>query len=447
MSVAEPGATRLPSAFGMIRRYLLILGGEAGVSVFHFLLNVKLIRTLEPTDYAVFGILFLAAAVVALYMGAFSSVPLTVHVPKATTKRQAALLEVVFGVVAAGVTIATFASVAVLGALLAGDWRTGLWAGAFAALFSLRYHLRSIFYARRTGHNSSMADLIYIGVGFTGLVVAYLIEGDQMRAATPFVILAVACGLSIAYAMLAHMPKFKLSPRRTILRRIRRYYSEIGWGAAQVSVTTLQSQALVVLVGLMSGPSAYAALHAGVSILGPLRMVTIAWTNTFRPEVAALLGRGEWEVAMRKLWRSTFAGVVLMCLFGAALYVAWPWIHAFVFAAKFSHEPMGLIVGLHWLAALMYLSHDNLEQFARANNDMKALFRMRVVGGLVSIVAIAILLWTTNPAIAILGVAIGEAATLVYIYLHLRRARAMEEVRSTIGRRLGIKIKRAEAIG
>lgn len=447
MSTIETSAPRPTSAFAMVRRYFLILGGEAGVSVFHFLLNVKLIRTLAPADYAVFGILFLAAAVVALYMGAFSSVPLTVHVPKAKTQRQAALLEVVFGLVALGVTVVTFVSVSVLGALLSGDVRTGLWAGAFAALFALRYHLRSVFYARRTGGNSSMADLIYIFVGFCGIIIAYLIEGDEMQAATPFVLLAVACGLSIAYAMITYMPKFRLSFRRTIVRRIKAYYAEIGWGVAQVSVTTLQSQALVVLVGLFAGPSSYAALHAGVTILGPLRMVALAWANTFRPEVAALLGKGEWDVAMKRLWRSTFTGLILMCLFGLGLYLTWPFVHAVVFEAQFSNDPMGLIVALQWLAALMYLSHDNLEQFARANNDLKALFRMRVVGGLVSIVAITAFLMTTTPAHAIWGVVIGEAATLLYIYLHIRRARETEVVRSQISRRLGIKIERAEAIG
>jgi O-antigen/teichoic acid export membrane protein len=71
--------TRLSDTLG--GRYLSRLAGEGVQSVFHFTLNIVLIRTLSPYDYGAFSIIFMIAATAVLFSDALFAIPATVYIP------------------------------------------------------------------------------------------------------------------------------------------------------------------------------------------------------------------------------------------------------------------------------------------------------------------------------------------------------------------------------
>jgi O-antigen/teichoic acid export membrane protein len=404
-----------------LRRYLAILSGDAGVAIFHFALNVKLMRLLDPVEYGVFGMLFLASGVLAMYVGAFASVPLTVHVPKAGGGRRAAYLEVVFGAVALVVTALAALLVALLAHALAGGWRLPAAAAAFTAALCLRYHVRSLFYARRRGADPGAADMLYVGVGAALLAAWAFLFDRPIDGATVFAVLALSGSASACFLLFGRLARRRLSFRRSVLRRVRKLAPELWWGAAQVTVFNLQSQALVILVGAMAGPAAYAPFHAGFVLLSALRTLSVSWSSTIRPEFAALIGAGDRDAAVAKLAQASVFGAGVMAVFAAGLFAAWPLVDRLLFAQQFASEPMRLILALQWLATLTYLTRENVDQLVRAESDMYALFASRLIGAAVGFASIWALLAAAPLPWAVLGVVASEAATLLYLVARVRR--------------------------
>src|ERR1700674_1199106 len=83
--------------FVLGRNYLLSLGGEGLQSVFHFGLNLLLIRLLAPYDYGVFAIVFILGGISLTYGNALVSIPANIHIARVKSARAANFHDGVFG--------------------------------------------------------------------------------------------------------------------------------------------------------------------------------------------------------------------------------------------------------------------------------------------------------------------------------------------------------------
>jgi hypothetical protein len=409
-----------PRRSGLGARFAAVLSGEVAVTLFHFLLNLQLIRELPAADYGVFAILFLSSAVLTAIGAAASSVPLTVHAPRARSRREAGLHEVVFGAAACAAAIAAGLLVAALAGVLGGSVLLAGGAASHVVAASLRAHLRAVHFARNDGRAAMASDVVYVAVGASLFLSVWLAQG-AVTVATTFLVLAAA-GLASCAVLARRMGPRRLSMRRSVLRRLARHRRELGWDSAQTVAASLHGQMIVVLVAAVAGSAAYAALHAGSVLLSPARTVSTAAGNTLRPEYARLVQAGRWADVLAQMRRANLAGLALMAAFGLALVLGWPLIHATLFARQFGAEPMALIVALNWLAAVLYLGRDNLEQALRADHDVEGLFAARLVGAGAGLVAIGACLLVAPPAWALLGVVAGEMICLAYVASRLARA-------------------------
>ena len=85
---------------GLIRNFILSLGGEGMQSGFHFVLNLILIRMLSAYDFGIFAIAFVLGGISLNYVNALVSVPAAVHMPRLKSPGAMNFQDVMFGSIA-----------------------------------------------------------------------------------------------------------------------------------------------------------------------------------------------------------------------------------------------------------------------------------------------------------------------------------------------------------
>ena len=83
----------------------MILSGELIQSLFHFVLNILLVRELDAHDYGLFAIVFTVGAVGITYIRALVAVPATLHLARSLGRPAALGYDVMFGSGAALVSV------------------------------------------------------------------------------------------------------------------------------------------------------------------------------------------------------------------------------------------------------------------------------------------------------------------------------------------------------
>src|SRR5947208_2271288 len=78
-------------------RLFLALSGEALQSIFHFCLNLLLIRQLNPHQYGVFAVIFVLGGIALTYSNAVVSIPAGVHIARQSSEAAKHVLDVTFG--------------------------------------------------------------------------------------------------------------------------------------------------------------------------------------------------------------------------------------------------------------------------------------------------------------------------------------------------------------
>src|SRR5215831_3854727 len=125
---ADGALTRLSASLG--GRFLSRLVGEGLQSVYHFSLNIVLLRTLAPYDYGAFSIIFTIAAAAIWFSDALFAIPATVYIP-GRCGCAARVLDVTLGSVA----LTIFSALSVVTAIAIWIWLGSLSVSCFASGF------------------------------------------------------------------------------------------------------------------------------------------------------------------------------------------------------------------------------------------------------------------------------------------------------------------------
>jgi O-antigen/teichoic acid export membrane protein len=405
----------LDDAAALGRKYALSLGGQALQSGFHFVLNILLIRELTAYDYGVFAIVFILGGISITYGNALVSTPANIRIARLRSPRAVAFLDVAFGSVALSICL----GVAVLVAL--GLWLTidrpgeSLAGGAFVGIWTLRNHVRSTMFARQRASTVTLSDGFYTATG-AALVAGLLWLRPVVPQATMillFLTAANAVAITAALAMLRH--PIRISLRRGVRRSYCALFGEIGWSLIWVTTWNIQGQGLMFLVAAITGPAAYAPLAAGIVLFGPLRTGVGAFINVMRPEFASGLAEERHRQVKLTLFGS-FALIASVCVaYGAGVWMSWPLLAQYVYAAKFANASMSLIVFLAWLTAFLATCYNVPLALVQAALDFKAVAISTITGGLVGMASVVLLIAFSTVAWSLAGAAAGEAAALAYI--------------------------------
>jgi O-antigen/teichoic acid export membrane protein len=401
----------------LARNYLLSLGGEGLQSGFHFCLNLLLIRLLDPYDYGVFAIVFILGGISLTYGNALVSLPANIHIARMRSRKAANFHDVVFGSVALAICAAA-ALIVSAGLSLTIRSLGEAWAGGlFVGLWTLRNHIRNTMFARQAMSTAVLADFSYAVTGISLIAGLFWLRPDVLEATVVLIVLAAANVVGIAVALAGSGRPIRLSLGRSVRRRYRSVWLDIGWSLVWVTTWNIQGQGLMFLVAAIVGPAAYAPIAAGLVLFGPLRTAVGALVNVVRPAFS-------WGLAEHRsgyVARTLFAAVGLVvagCLaFGVGIWLGWPVLSAYIYGDKFANASMPLIVGLAWVNALAYVSYHVPLALVQAARAFKAVAISTTLGGFLGISLVTLLLQVSTVAWSLAGAAAGEAASLVYIWI------------------------------
>jgi O-antigen/teichoic acid export membrane protein len=406
---------------GLGRNFILSLGGEGVQSGFHFALNLILIRVLSAYDFGVFAIAFVLGGIALSYGNALVSVPAAVHMPRLKSPGAVNYQDVVFGSVAL-VFSAVIGALIAAGLLLTINHTTESIAGGFfVGLWTLRNHVRTAMFARRMMAGATLSDVSYTVSGILFVAVALWLDRDGERVTSTLVALAAANFVATGIALRALGLRIRVSFRRGIWRRYRGIWSDIAWSLFGTTTWNVQSQALTFLVAAIAGPAAYAPVAAGMVLFTPLRPAVNAFINVFRADFVAALAEGRYRRLNVTLY-SASAMIVIACIAaGAGIWLIWPFLDAHIFAGKFDHSSLPLIVVFSGLSAVVYLTYNVPLALIQAAGHFKPVAIATTCGGIVGLCTVSVLLGVTSVAWSLAGVVAGEAVCGVYLWIAARR--------------------------
>lgn len=393
----------------LVRRFILMLGGEVTQSAFHFGINIVLARSLSPHDYGRFAILFLVGGLALTYIRSLAGVPATITIPPRAGRRAARGFDVTFGTVA--VILSATIAAGVCAALMATSDINALAGSLFVGLWSLRSYLRLALFAKHRPAISGLGDVVFAlsGTAFTVAMIHF--QGAPGLDATLFA-LACANGLGIVASLALLREPIRLSLGRSVRRRYGAMIPTLSWSLVNVTTANVQGQGQSLLVAAMAGPAAYAPMAATFVLFSPLRLSASALINMVQPEVAGHLARGNFTLARRfALICSGLLG--LGCIaYGAIILSVLELIEHKLFAGQFAGAPMMLIAVAAWAIVTVSLIHAPMRILMETMQDFRPLSVIAGVSVGIGSVAVIGLLLLAQPAWSLFGVLISEVVVL-----------------------------------
>ncbi len=402
---------------GLSGRFAVILSGEVDQSLFHFVLNILLVRELGAYDYGVFAIVFTVGAMGVTYIRALVAVPATLHIAKSLGRPAERGYDVMFGSGAAVVSV--LMAVAIGAVLVPATGAGALAGGAFVGLYAFRSYLRIVLLARGLAGTAGLSDGVYAVCGAVFIALGLRGEGTVLLDRA---FLAIACahavGIVVAYAALRRPVRFSLHARTRT--RYRAIWRTLAWSLAGVTGLTVQGQGLTLLFGLLAGPAAYAPIAATLVLYAPLRIPTAALINMVLPQISRLLAAGD-APAARRLMARCAAVIACACLaYGIVMAAALPMVERVLFKGRFAGEPMGWIGLGVWCVVTVSLLYAPARAYLEASAAFRTITAGAVASGALGFAIMIPLLEWLPPATAIAGLLASEIATLAWSVSALR---------------------------
>jgi O-antigen/teichoic acid export membrane protein len=392
-------------------RFAVILSGELIQSLFHFALNILLVRELGAHDYGLFAIVFTIGAVGITYIRALVAVPATLHLARSLGRPAALGYDVMFGSGAALVSVLmAFATSVALSPVIGLG---ALAAGAFVGFYGFRSYLRIVLLARGRPRIAGLSDLVYALCGAVFVWRGVSGEGTALLDRA-FLAIALAHAIAIVVAYGALRQRLRISLHARARARYRAIWRTLAWSLAGVTSLTVQGQGLTLLFALLAGPAAYAPIAATLVLYAPLRIPTSALMNMVLPEISGLLAAGQVQAARRLVTRHVLLIGCACLVYGLVMAATLPLIEQILFKGRFANEPMGWIGLGVWAVVTTSL----LYAIPRAYLEASAAFRTITAGAVASaalgFALMVPLLLLMPPDTALLGLLASEVATLVW---------------------------------
>ncbi len=421
-SVSQSPSSRWQSLVQRTRtlsRYFTALAGQALISLFHFGLNVYLIRTFEPYHYGLFALAFVTAVMGASIVNALVATPVSVFTPGIKRRAPRVFLETLLATVNSWLV-----GVIALTALVVAIWlhlsaELVLAFSAFVAAYSARAYSRSFSFARRRPSVALFGDIAYVLFSLLMLLLAAW-KGLPLSLTLLLVTLAMAniVALTLEFAFLVE--HFRLLTRWHSLRHYRGIWLDARWALVGVITTLIAAQAHSFLVTIFSGPAAYAPLAAGFVLFGPIRIGLQSWQSVMRPELAVMISRHDHESLARMIRVSILAMILAIVAFAILIFLLWRPISVFLYAENYASAPMGWIVagwcGVTLFTALIATPSGVLQAF----KAFRILAMGTVYSAVISLLCVGLFLWLFGPAYTLLGLLVAEVFLAVFLLLVLR---------------------------
>ncbi|RTM10822.1 MAG: hypothetical protein EKK31_01630 [Hyphomicrobiales bacterium] len=384
----------------LVRRLMLMIGGEAMQSGFHFALNLALLHLLSAQGYGLFALAMVMGGVGLSYIRSLTAVPATIWMSRSTSSAGVDAHDVTFGSAALVVAVLMGLGTGLLMHLL-GD-PSGIGAACFVGAWSLRSHMRTAFFARRMQLVVSISDGVFTVVGIVLAAVAIWLFADALQAT--FYALAGANLIGIAVLVRLARRKLRISFRAPTWRRYARLWPQLCWSGFSATTTNIQGQCLALLVAGIAGPAAYAPLAAVLVLFAPLRIVSLAFANMTQPELAKLMHRNE----TARVWTQARIWSLVMGLgslvYGCGILLILPMIKSQALQGA-STGVIGLLAIANYVPIMLYVMPRVVLEIM---SDFRIVALITMGGAIVGLALIAVILAIAPPTWTLAGSAVSE---------------------------------------
>lgn len=413
-------ASRPPSIFKKVHgllssRYALSVGAQALVSGFHFGLNLILLRTITPYDYGIFAYAFVLALFASAINNALISTPLTVYTPVVKNIDERTQQENMFSTL--NLLLFMLLVVMGLGYAFYSDVAKPITLSvtAFVAVYAARQYSRSFGYARFKPLVTATGDIAYVLAGI--VLVACILLFNKDSSVVSLVLLALA-GANLVAMFIERWRIHGLNRRWLTFANIKNYghvWLQSRWALIGALTTLFLGQAHGLIITWANGPGTFAPLAAGMVLFGPVRVALMTWQNMVKPELAMALSENRGEAVKKQIQKTAILMGLAVLALGFCLWLAWPYVHAALYASKYSDHPMGYIVCL-WAAITLFAAIYNAPSAAlQAMRDFRVLAMASVYGAIISGVLVALTLYFFKPETTLLGILAAECFMAVYL--------------------------------
>jgi O-antigen/teichoic acid export membrane protein len=396
----------------LVRRLMLMIGGEAMQSGFHFALNLALLHLLSAQGYGLFALAMVMGGVGLSYIRSLTAVPATIWMSKSTNSAGVDAHDVTFGSAALVVALLMGLGTGLLMRLL-GD-PSGIGAACFVSAWSLRSHMRTAFFARRMQLVVSISDGVFTFVGIVLAAAAIWFFADALQAT--FYALAAANLIGIFVLVRLARRKLRISFRGPTWRRYARLWPQLCWSGFSATTTNIQGQCLALLVAGIAGPAAYAPLAAVLVLFAPLRIVSLAFSNMTQPELAKLMHRNE----TARVWTQARIWALVMGLGSLAYGCGILFILPMIKSQALQGVPTG-VIGLlaiaNYLPIMLYVMPRIVLEIM---SDFRIVALITMGGAIVGLALIAVILAVAPPTWALAGSAVSETFVLALSWYFAR---------------------------
>jgi O-antigen/teichoic acid export membrane protein len=389
----------------VFRRFIIAIGGSAGVALSGFVLSILLLRTVTPAQFGVYGFIQVVIALGFGISNALFGSPLTVALNRTETPKSGTA-ESYFK---ASFLISLLASLSLVPlALSFGESpEIGAAFSVSAMLMWTRWISRSYANAIHQHKKVAVSDACYTVITLLGAAILFVLNEVSIKHVVSLQSLGaglglLALGLRSLIVQLRGIWNGPSSPFRQGFKEQGRH--------ALLGVITTEATANVhsYMVTLMLGPAAFAPLAASVLLFRPVPLVILSLTQLERPRIAQLLR----DTQLKAAWRAIrfFRGTVLtFWIFNLAI-IYWIVTHYLDVVIRGHYDAKVIIQATYFWAAIMGLRCLRGPESAllQANGDFKPLARVTVISCLVTIPLVATLVYLYGAIWSLAGILTGE---------------------------------------
>ena len=410
---------KIASILPQARRYGPALAASASVSAAHLVLQVLLLRALDPAEFGLFAFLMVVVQLGYGLSNALIATPYTVLAQKPDAAAPAAAsFFAVNALYSAGFAIALGG----IGAAFGGSyWVLGF--ALYGAAAMLRWFARAHAYATFRPATAALSDLVYALVLFAAIAGLWSTNDIMLGTVASALLAATLLGLAMTGPAFPRQQLRHISPVHLV------HYGKIWreqsrWALLGVATTEATANAHSYLVIGFAGPTAFAPLAAAALFIKPVSLAVTSLTQIERPVIAKALG----ERNLRQIDRTqrhflVAVGLIWLAVSVATALILW-------FYPEFILRPGYTLPDLAGGAALFAIiggiraiqTPDSI--LLQAADKFRALASFSLQSCFVSITLAACLLWIAGPIWSLGGILLGQAFMTKQIANHANKWRA-----------------------
>ena len=397
------------------------IGGQASASAFNFLLNIILIRSLQPHDFGIFALVLIVAYFVIGIANALSIGPIAIYLPGIRSRLRMKFMTLMFIYINSLIVVASVLIMTGGMLIFAADLPLALCAGLLVGAMTARQFYRGMGFARRLPNIYLGSDLIFVAGGLALVVVPFELMENGMGVPLIFLFLAIANLAASVITARAMTARILVPPRTSYLKHYRLIWRDLRWSLLGVVVWTLRLNAHSFIITYFAGAAAFAPLAAASTVFRPVGLIVTACRSVILPDIAQFHRENKIKELHQSTWRMVKMLVAVSILYVAAVYFSFDILYEKLFYPKYDKDVVALAVSILGVITIVAGCGDTLSVALGGMRAFRDLFFLGLAGTIVSVTMVTAILFLRDAPTTLVGILCGELISVLLMGRYLRR--------------------------